>query len=405
MFKSIASSCLALIWLLSAPPTQGQCIALSVQQPGELRSTRSLTLRPSSISSHAIPSITQREYREEPLDELRSSLGEKLRLNLVRTGLFRSVESTKDDASASSALILDVELTYIWQGSRSTMVPLVARSDPSVLEISGTLTTGDAALTTPVLEFICRGSTGGAIPKSKEWMHENIDKVAEGLSKLLMSISREQIITAPALTAAYSQSPTPLEMVLSFPPTSWAEFARALQRGLGHPGPKSPLSASQTIVSPVNTGGTVIGVRVRMENADRLLLIYSRVLSTNKRSISPRLEGTYITAEKLKQIFRDAENSKERIFWVWYAKQGPTYWEKDTISASTSLLDQGSELKPIRTLIPAPYTVEHSNWDSIDSAWTYNSAVFIFPGRHSEASGPGLELHTQLDNHLVRVRF
>jgi len=392
---------------------------LSVQQPDELQAARSLALRPSSISPRAISPITDRQYKDEPLDELRRSLSEKLNLKLQESRLFRSVEVSKDGASASSGLTLDVEITYIWRGSKSVVVPIVARSDPSVLEVSGTITTGDTARRDPVLEFICRASTGGAIVKSKKWMHENIDKVSGGLSKLLLRINRLKKMTRAALTATSINSSNPLERLLAFPPDTWARMERGLERGIAQAGLKPQLFSFRGAVSQPDAAGTVIAVIVTKENAERLLLTYSRMLGINKRTVFPYLENTYLAPEKLDQIFRETEHSKERMVWIWYAKKGTTHWNKVEINASTSLLDLSShsELKPTRTLIPASYLsineVECRSPEgcaSLDSAWVYNSAIFIFPqsgelSPRPESSESGFELHTQFDRHPVLVRF
>lgn len=412
MFRTIAFTCGAFVWLCCPSLIRGQCIALSVQQPDELQSVRSLVLGPLSISPHAVPSIARRQYKEEPLDELSRGLGEQLRLNLENGKLFRSVEYSRGDGPASSELTLAVEITSIWQGSKSVIVPIVARSDPSVLEVSGTITSGDGAHLRPVLEFLCRGLTGGVIVKSRKWMHENIDQVAEGLVKLLRRISLEKRVTGAALTAEPSKSLVPIEMILSVSPSAWADSEKGLKHRLA--GLKPPWSPVQRSVSGVGDDGTVVAVLVTKENFDRLLLLYSRMLSINQRTMFPNLEDTDLSPETLSRIFRETWNSEERMLWVWYARRGTTYWNKDTIAGSTSLVDLSNrnELRPIRTLIPVSYQVGRCmGCDSLESEWVYNSAILIFPDRKDQlsarpgSSDTGFELHTQLDNRPVLIRF
>ena len=399
---------LLILGLLCASPAVGQCVALSVQRPAELQSTRALILRPSVISARAIPSIPQRVYREEPLEEVTRSLDETLVRTLKPTGLFRSIELSSR-SPIDSTIALDIELIHIWQGSRSTIVPLVARSDPSVLEISGTITTGDAAGNKPVLEFMCRSLTGGVILKSKTWMHENIDKVAEGVKKLLLRVREERRTITAAITATPTTS-SELEMIWAYAPDAWAKMAKSMrlvqeqmeQRGL-------KLSRQYGAVSQVDTDGTVVALLITQENIDRLVRGYSRMLSNSKRTLFPRLSDTYITGEKLYQIFHEAEGSNQWMVWVWYARRGITNWNHEDINATTALIDLSTAVKskPIQSLIPAPYLplseidCHDLLCDPLDQAWVYNSVVFVFPGKPSASS----ELRTQLDKHAVVVRY
>ena len=228
---------------------------------------------------------------------------EKLRLNLTATGLFRAIDLSKDYLSTASELTLDIEITDIWQGSKSTIVPIVARRDPSVLEISGTIMMGGAPGRKAVLEFMCTNSTGGVSVKSKKWMHENIDKVAEGLRKLLLRISHNKTVTGSPVIANPTNSSNPIEMVWAFSPDFWANTAKSLQRSQDGTGLTLPSVPYHVAVSQVNDDGTVSGLMITKENAGRLFLTYSRMLNKSKRTVFPRLEDTYISPEKLQQIF------------------------------------------------------------------------------------------------------
>ena len=401
---------LLIIGLLCASPVMGQCVALSVQRPAELHSTRALLLRPSVISARAIPAIPQRVYREEPLEDVTRSLDETLLRTLRPTGLFRSIELSSR-SPIESTIALDVELIHIWQGSRSTIVPLVARSDPSVLEISGTIATGDDSGNKPVLEFMCRSLTGGVIFKSRTWMHENIDKVAEGVKKLLLRVREERKTIGAAITAT-STSSYELEMTWAYPPNEWNRLAKSMRRvqeQLDQRGLK--LSPQYGAVSQVDTDGTVVAILITKENIDRLVRGYSKMLSNSKRALFPRLSNTYITGENLHQIFQEAEGANQWMVWVWYARRGITNWNPEDIKATTALIDlnTAAKSKPIQSLIPVPY-LPLSETDChdllcapLDDSWVYNSVIFVFPGNHNRHARS--ELHTQLDNHAVVVRL
>ena len=401
---------LLILGLLCTSPSVGQCVALSIQQPAELQSTRALVLRPSVISARAIPSIPQRVYREEPLEEVTRRLDETLLRTLRPTGLFRSIELSSRGPIESS-IALDIELIHIWQGSRSTIVPLVARSDPSVLEISGTITTGDVAGNKPVAEFMCRSLTGGVILKSKTWMLENIDKLAEGVKKLLLTVREERRTVGAAITATPTTS-SELEMIWAYAPDAWAKVARSMrlvqeqmeQRGL-------KLSPQHGAVSHVDPEGTVVALLITEKNIDRLVRGYSKMLSDGKRTLFPRFSDTYITGEKLYQIFHEAEGSNQWMVWIWYARKGITNWNHEDINATTALIDLNTAVKskPIQSLIPAPYLplseidCHDLLCEPLEQTWVYNSVIFVFPGDHNTPARS--ELRTQLDNHSVVVRF
>jgi hypothetical protein len=384
-----------------------------VQKPEELKTRRALFLPPSSVSPDAVSSFIQRQYKEESVEALQQGLADQLRLSLSTTGLFRSVELATTNGSAGSELTLRLELRRIWQGSASTIVPLVARSDPSELEISGVITSGDASDLKPALEFLCRSSTGGVILKPKHWMHDNVAKVAESVKKLLMKVTREPRAAAAPIIGTPARSATLSEMVWLYPPSDWAKMGNILQRGLDQAGLKLPSSQLREAVSEISSDGTVVGILVTRENAERLFLTYSRVLSANKGSAVP-LDGTYVTGPKLYQIFRKAEESNQRMIWVWYAKKGVTHWSRERIDANTLLIDAntGMRLKPIATWIPLSYVAwmemgcRGMGCVTLDAATVYNSAIFIFPARGAppDAAEP-FELRTEMDNRSVVLRF
>lgn len=145
-------------------------------------SDHSLAIRLFSIKSPGLyrTDTGQPFYTAEPLEKLRLSLAEKLREQLQQTKLFRSVVITPDEEAPPTDLVLEGEFTVIYQlgGKVQLMAYPVTR-----MAIKGKI---KASGTSQPVEFSCLSvREAGLVNRPKKQMHKNIERIADGMKKLL----------------------------------------------------------------------------------------------------------------------------------------------------------------------------------------------------------------------------
>lgn len=143
----------------------------------------SIAIRLFSIKS---PDLYRRDtgqpfYTAEPLETVRLAFAEKLRTQLQQTKSFRSVEILLNDKSPQTDLVLEGEFTAIYQlgGKIQLMAYPVTR-----MAIKGQLKWRETSQ--QVVEFSClAASEAGLINRPKKQMHNNIEKITDGMKTLI----------------------------------------------------------------------------------------------------------------------------------------------------------------------------------------------------------------------------
>lgn len=152
----------------------------------------SIAIRLLSIKS---PDLYRRDtgqpfYTAEPLETLRLAFAEKLRSQLQQTKSFSAIvitpddednEDDEDDEPPQTDLVLEGEFTAIYQlgGKVQLMAYPVTR-----MAIKGQLKWRETSR--QVVEFSClAASEAGLINRPKKQMHNNIEKITDGLKALL----------------------------------------------------------------------------------------------------------------------------------------------------------------------------------------------------------------------------
>ena len=145
----------------------------------------SIAIRLFSIKS---PDLFRRDtgqpfYTAEPLETLRLAFAEKLRTQLQQTKHFRAVVIHPGDESPQTDLVLEGEFTAIYQlgGKIQLMAYPVTR-----MAIKGRLEWRKTSQ--HVVGFSClAASEAGLVNRPKKQMHNNIEKITDGMKTLLTS--------------------------------------------------------------------------------------------------------------------------------------------------------------------------------------------------------------------------
>jgi hypothetical protein len=120
-------------------------------------------------------------YKDEPLENLRLTLAEKLRTELQATNYFSSVKLLSNRDTAKTDLIIAGAFVTIYQ--MSGKIQLIAYP-VSRLAITGKLIIRDSSQT--AMEFTCQGyAEAGWINRPKKQMRKNIANIAKDMRKLL----------------------------------------------------------------------------------------------------------------------------------------------------------------------------------------------------------------------------
>lgn len=149
----------------------------------KISADHSIAIRLLSINS---PDLYRRDtgqpfYTAEPLETLRLAFAEKLRTELQRTKSFHAIVISPDDETPQTDLVLEGEFTVIYQlgGKVQLMAYPVTR-----MAIKAQLKWRETSR--QVAEFSCfAASEAGLINRPKKQMHNNIEKIADGMKTLL----------------------------------------------------------------------------------------------------------------------------------------------------------------------------------------------------------------------------